>query len=367
MAENLVDQLKHVKLKKIKEPTHDFSGLKTSGYLTEDEIKDYDDNVLAANTEHWIHMLQDVTFPTVTAPFHLEDAQLFIDVYTRLYENKDSSESIDLDWQTHLKDEEKRHVNTISERLEKAMSIYTTKGYAFVKLSSRSAKDAPLIQKRFKSLYINRLSAVEESEKGNENVKIMCLLQAGFDALRVKMSFDVIDMFIRSERVFQDLLLAVKHKDNFNENFIIREFVDIDVDMEFRGFVFDGELNALSQYNYLLFSKRLNDKKEEISCKIREFFNSVVKPRLKAGKYFLQNFVIDFAVTSSGKKGALDKLWVIEINPFLNTTDGALFSWEKERDILEGKQGFQVRIVQQAKPGSLTMMPQSIRELLKST
>lgn len=181
------------------------------------------------------------------------------------------------------------------------MSIYTTKGYAFVKLSSRSAKDAPLIQKRFKSLYINRLSSFEESEKGNENVKITCLLQAGFDALRVKTSFDVIDMFIRSERVYQDLLLAVKHKDNFTENFIIREFVDIDVDMEFRGFVFDGELNALSQYNYLLFSKRLNDKQEEIAGKIREFYNLVVRPKLTAGEYFLQKYVIDFAVTRSGK------------------------------------------------------------------
>ncbi|XP_063421799.1 translation initiation factor eIF2 assembly protein-like [Mytilus trossulus] len=366
MAANLADQLKHVKLKKTKEPTRDYSGLKTGGYLTEDEIKDYDDNVLAANTEHWVDILRDVTFPTVTTPFHLEDAKLFIDVYTRLYQNKDSSQSIDLDWQTHLKDEEKRHIKTISERLEKAMDIYTTKGYAFVKLSSRSAKDAPLIQKRFKSLYINRLSSFEESEKGNENVKITCLLQAGFDALRVKTSFDVIDMFIRSERVYQDLLLAVKHKDKFNENFIIREFVDIDVDMEFRGFVFDGELNALSQYNYLLFSKRLNDNQEEIAGKIKEFFNLVVRPKLKAGEYFLEKYVIDFAVTRSDKEGSLDKVWVIEINPFLNTTDGALFSWEKERDILEGKQGFQFRIVQQTKPGSLTMMPQSIRELLKS-
>lgn len=89
MAANLADQLKHVKLKKIREPTRDYSGLKTGGYLTEDEIKDYDDNVLAANTEHWVDILRDVTFPTVTTPFNFEDAKLFIDVYTR-YQNYDN-------------------------------------------------------------------------------------------------------------------------------------------------------------------------------------------------------------------------------------------------------------------------------------
>ena len=30
------------------------------------------------------------------------------------------------------------------------------------------------------------------------------------------------------------------------------------------------------------------------------------------------------------------KLWVIELNPFMETTDGCLFSWKHERHILEG-------------------------------
>ena len=60
------------------------------------------------------------------------------------------------------------------------------------------------------------------------------------------------------------------------------------------------------------------------------------------------------------------KLWVIEINPYLETTDGALFSWEHERHLLEGKLGFVFRIVERVKPGAKTMLPLGIKELLQS-
>lgn len=42
----------------------------------------------------------------------------------------------------------------------------------------------------------------------------------------------------------------------------------------------------------------------------------------------IHDYVVDFALTE-------ERAWVIEINPFLETTDGALFSWQKEREILE--------------------------------
>ncbi|CAF1258662.1 unnamed protein product, partial [Didymodactylos carnosus] len=59
-------------------------------------------------------------------------------------------------------------------------------------------------------------------------------------------------------------------------------------------------------------------------------------------------------------------IWVIELNPFMETTDGGLFSWQHERHILEGKNnGFEFRITQRPKPGALTMLPNSVRQLIK--
>ena len=83
MASNLANQLQKVKLKKCEEPMRDFSDPKIGGYSTTEEIKDYEDKVLAVNTENWIDLLRDETFPTILAPFTMEDAKLFMDVYTR--------------------------------------------------------------------------------------------------------------------------------------------------------------------------------------------------------------------------------------------------------------------------------------------
>lgn len=60
------------------------------------------------------------------------------------------------------------------------------------------------------------------------------------------------------------------------------------------------------------------------------------------------------------------QLWVIEINPFMETTDGGLFSWQHERHLLEGKEGFQFRITERPKPGAKTMLPQSVRTIMQS-
>lgn len=196
---------------------------------------------------------------------------------------------------------ESKHIETIEARLDKAMDIYTKDGFAFVKLSSRSAKDAPLLQSKLKTIYQEKILLCQPEEQDLENTKIFCLLQAAFDFMKVKTAADVMDMFVRSERVYQDLLLAaVNRPEVYNTNFVIRKFVDIPVDMEFRGFVNDGTLNAISQYNYLIFSKRLVELKEALHRQVLSFFNDVVAPKLRSSN-FPKNYVIDFAVCGTGR------------------------------------------------------------------
>jgi len=61
------------------------------------------------------------------------------------------------------------------------------------------------------------------------------------------------------------------------------------------------------------------------------------------------------------------KVWVIELNPFMETTDGALFSWQHERHLLEGNPNKPLfRITEKVRPGSWTMLPISIRQLIKN-
>lgn len=208
------------------------------------------------------------------------------------------------DWKEHISEKEKEILDNLSTRLEGAIKPFTSGGFAFVKTSSRSAKDAPLTQDRFKQLYLDELNK-HSGQDLNENTQITCLLRAGFLALRVKSAAEVLDMFLRSLRIYQDLYLAViKQKEKYNEHFVIRKFLDIDVDMEFRGFVFDNELVALSQYNYLICSQRLVDRKVEFGQLVKKYYDESIKPKLTAVD-FPRNLVVDFAICDEGKVNRL--------------------------------------------------------------
>jgi hypothetical protein len=61
---------------------------------------------------------------------------------------------------------------------------------------------------------------------------------------------------------------------------------------------------------------------------------------------------------------------VIEINPFLPTTDGALFSWETERDIRGTRRGDGVvypvlRVNEKVRSGALVMVPKGWKDVME--
>lgn len=53
-----------------------------------------------------------------------------------------------------------------------------------------------------------------------------------------------IDSFVCSERILQDMNVALDRLDRFDENVVVRRWVMLDVDMEFRGFVCNGKLTG---------------------------------------------------------------------------------------------------------------------------
>lgn len=167
-----------------------------------------------------------------------------------------------------------------------------------MKTSSRSAKDSPIASEKLARLFKDYVAELATNERTNENKRLICMLKAAFQCLKLTTAVECIDMFIRSERIYQDMLLAIAIPHRFQENFVIRKFFEIDVDMEFRGFVFDRKLTAVSQYNYLIHSERLCENKTVIANNIQTYYESIIAKKL-ADANFLKNFVIDFAVFSS--------------------------------------------------------------------
>jgi len=214
-----------------------------------EEIADYQNRVLDSNMEAWLNHIKEETFPTQFYPLSIDDAKAFV----RFYETKSKDLS---------------ELKSIQDGLQKVIDAVKSNGdgaapdeYVFVKTSCRSAKDTAVFDERldyrarlmitmalmisflhlslsihpfhrFKSLYRDRLSKKQEQ---SENDRIASLLEAAIEVLKVRNASEVLASFCCSERVYQDMLLALQHPQRFEQHFIVRKWVDIDPDMEFRG------------------------------------------------------------------------------------------------------------------------------------
>jgi hypothetical protein len=67
-----------------------------------------------------------------------------------------------------------------------------------------------------------------------------------------------VDAFVSSERILQDMNVALDRLDRFNENVVLRKWTATSIEMEFRGFVHKGRLTALSQYNHVFKASSVN-------------------------------------------------------------------------------------------------------------
>mmetsp|Transcript_41809 Transcript_41809/g.90702 ORF Transcript_41809/g.90702 Transcript_41809/m.90702 type:complete len:259 (+) Transcript_41809:375-1151(+) len=219
-------------------------------------------------------------------------------------------------------------------------------GVVFVKTSSRSAKDTPIGESRLKMLFETFVAEdVDPDLQGHErdNQRLACLVEAATILMQMSRAEKVVDCFARSARIYQDMTLALDRQDRWNENIVVRTWVNMAVDCEFRGFVYHNQLVAISQYNHMLFSPRLLERREHIRSTLHGWFNSQIRDKL-TGLALDDSYIIDFALageTWTRKRTPShgpERVWVIELNPFATSTDGALFSWQRDEDILHGRQ-----------------------------
>ena len=320
------------------------------------QVREYQDCVLDINIEVWLPLIREHTFTTEFVPMGPDAGRLFVDSY--------------LAYEAHLKQavaggrspgpfapppELAERAARLASSLQAAVErVRATDGApVFIKASSRSAKDAPTSNQRLGEVYAGLLA---NSPEQSDNAKLRCMLMAGLEMLKAYSASDALSLFLCSERIYQDMLLALERPERWAESFAVRRWVDISVGMEFRGFVKSGKLTALSQYNHLCFFPELAEQQAEIESNVRGFFDESIRERLAPT---FQEYVIDFALTESGE------IYVIELNPFMESTDGCLFSWQKERPLLEGAGEFEFRIVTAVRNGAKALVANDWRQLLE--
>ena len=343
--------------------TADKSGPKLGGYVNEAEIEAYRQEVIESNIETWLEPLGEHTFQTYFVPLEEEDA-----IALKLNYHNDSKTPSDIeDTMTpeaiterisNLKAKVQAKIDEVLDDVKKDNIPGQAQDGVFIKMSSRSAKDSPVYSEGLKKLYLEYMSTCKERDV---NAKAQGLLHAATKLLKVSSAETAFQFFTKSERIAQDMEVALaKRGEDFQMNVVIRRWTDIDIDMEFRGFYNNGKLTALSQYNYIVVFDRLLEegRKEKIQQQIVEFFDSEIKPRLDAVGF--KRYIVDFALTGENN----DRIYVIELNPFLSSTDSALFSWKKEQPLLENGP-FEFRLTTEKNPNLLPQLGIEWREVIE--
>lgn len=291
----------------------------------------------AAGVESWLPLLGDLSFPSVSLPLSREACAAL----ARVCSEGGSSSALDaLD----------------GGALERAMdSLLAEKGWpaAFVKLSTRSPKDAPQILAKAKADFQARdgLSVPSLSERArifSELVQNHFSVSGGREAC---------ELLAASTRVREDLEYALEapRYEELGLHIVLRRWDGpIPVANEFRGIVWAGQMNAVGQYYYSLVFPELEALRGQIERDLQEVYEGL---RTKLNEAGFSYCIIDFAWL--GPKDVR----VIEVNAFNGVTLGCLaqstglFLMDKDEDrriITEGP--FELRLRTEAMSDSVLRM-----------
>ncbi|CAC5413039.1 Cell division cycle protein 123 homolog,Cell division cycle protein 123 [Mytilus coruscus] len=99
---------------------------------------------------------------------------------------------------------------------------------------------------------------------------------------------------------------------------ILRQWQDLNPAAEFRCYVRNNQLLAISQRHHSIYYEHIVDQREDIVADIKSFFYHMVSPKFPCTNYSFDVYRRD--------KG---KLLLIDFNPFGSVTDSLMFTWKE--------------------------------------
>ena len=217
----------------------------------------------------------------------------------------------------------------------------------FVKLSCRSPKDAailhPQIYQFLTEAYQSISESISESISSSSSSsssshsfissslhRSMAFMYATFRALRVQSGAEALYLLVQSQRVYDDLQLALaRHRSDpiripWQMRLTVRQWADLDVLSEVRVFLADGHITAMAQYHEFFYYPKLTDAayRQRLELGIRKIVDEI------RASYPLSSCTIDFAPEKHNE----DRLWVIEMNPPVPISGTPLFTWRSPED-----------------------------------
>lgn len=295
--------------------------------------------------EDWYPKLKEYTPKTIFMEMSESEGKAIVTYYNMCFKYKND---LTFEHTEILQALEKRINDTIKKE-------FKTSG-AFIRLSTRSPKDGislysdEILENQENDYYTLKESWKLEDkgldiskEEIEANLCLASLFKAEQKALRCSKGSDAMSLLLTSERVYNDINTelacaeAGRIKNNpdqrWNIKISLREWnEEIDGFMEFRCFVKNNHFRAISQYNHYIIIGDLLDESviSGVREKILSFWNESIKEKLK----YLNDYIIDFAL-------AKEKVFVIELNPYLPNTGPGLFDWKDDEDLLQKGEAFE--------------------------
>ena len=292
--------------------------------------------VLAQRRDLELHeYYQDIeshTFATTFVPVDVATAEAW-----RIYNRGGALSADEQQRMGTLKAEVERHIREVMTS-GASHAVGASHG-AFVRLSTRSPKDAlensPALRKRATDLLRERLRRANLDRLTGDslaNAKLVAVQEVTSELLSVRSADEAFELLGMSSRCVSDLVRMLTHRDDlptWDLHLIVRRFVPLPPESEFRCFVHERALTAISQYFALSYFPQLPAMREALLQRIATFVTARI-PEIK-----LDSYIIDVAVAVPGLAPAAPATddndddagdlaqtatYVIELNPFHPTT-----------------------------------------------
>ncbi|KAG2377915.1 hypothetical protein C9374_009000 [Naegleria lovaniensis] len=369
------NEITNIKLKHVEKPSEKsgldykkcFSSGKSWFQLEKEKLSQYRQNQILAQLDQWVPLIpSQMTFDTEFIDIEKDVALVFIKYHEKFEFFHQNSGKHEKDRELHS---EKEFVIQLIDSMKKDLSIQKlqqkiddcrlwkgqkeeVRNPLFFKLSSRSPKDVTRMNdKNVDDLFEKDLKEYFpiESDRNNNSNRIVSFTRAATKLLQISSSNDVLELMLRSTRVYQDLIET--YVDFWNDSsptknrIALREWdPSIDIRFEFRTFVVNSKLRACSQYNHVIYVEELEKYQNEIRTLIH---NTTEYLQEHYFKDFFTTYVADFVIypsffdsiklgvhakDCSASSGEFIKL--IELNPYEESTGTCLFSWKQDTHIL---------------------------------
>jgi hypothetical protein len=299
---------------------------------------------------NYYEYLGDLTMPTSFVPISLEEAR----AWRQLYSGHE-------DLQTEA---QRKTYQNFYDRLAAAIDTLTSSsagGGVFVRLSTRSPKDAPPLLPRDQLIAALCAELTQLAHKhptrylpNAGDLHSLALHRTCFSLMKVTSASQALGLCALSNRCISDLKRALDNVENipWHMTMIVREFVPMPFEFELRGFVYQRHLVALSQYATDVYVEPLVTHRETIATNVREFFTTRIQPRL-ARIPNLDSYILDLVLMCPDRD--LTAIKVLELNPYHVHTGSCLFDWTADSDQLHGKGEFSFRVRMQRVEGTQTL------------